>query len=394
MRSYNSNNGYGQNHTLNKTERRARNGNSRRYEQTRSRLSLPNEDIDSANTGPSKREHLEAVAHYLDADGSSALTLQRTNLTPSFSIDERGFVYFARHIFNHLRMLDVHSDQFCSEFEFVVYSLIILRVQQVQRYGVRNIEGVQPSEASDFVAMMTGRSYPKVFDEYFRCLGTVTTNGGFPIDMKLKLEEATDAELTLSGENSETSKSQESAHTRIDLEKLDKLLEHLHLDDFEPLLKRHFPFPAFSTISRGGSINYRGANYTSEDPHFQRPFHFVNVRLLNNVSTYLSFVSGKYQLADITNRAVSMSVPAEYDKVAQIRVRDPSDYCGSVFLTMREAQTAPSTMLAAMFQLYTDDNHDVYPSAYADNGYFALTVVGVHALFEKLAHAYNVKVIV
>lgn len=116
-------------------------------------------------------------------------------------------------------MLNTCTELYCSEFEFLVYSIIILRAQQMTRYGLENIDGTDCTAFKQFLITMEDCTYPKVYDEYFKRLGTVTTKGGFPINMRLTLEKAIKDEPTLTEETREAYNSQVSVHTINDLGK-------------------------------------------------------------------------------------------------------------------------------------------------------------------------------
>ncbi|CCC70466.1 hypothetical protein NCAS_0E03960 [Naumovozyma castellii] len=117
---------------------------------------FPDFFIKSINTNLNKEDALSFVGSRLDLATTSVPVVQRLQLVPAFPIDERGFVNFARLTFQHLQTLDYHADKFCSEFEYVYYSVVMLRAQQVSRYGLNNILNVAPKEAQEFVNMMAG----------------------------------------------------------------------------------------------------------------------------------------------------------------------------------------------------------------------------------------------
>ena len=62
----------------------------------------------------------------------------------------------------------------------------------------------------------------------------------------------------------------------------------------------------------------KGVEYISKDLRFRLSYNFVNVKLLVNLTTCLSFLNGEYQLEAITNTLISSTVAAKHDKVVQI----------------------------------------------------------------------------
>lgn len=187
--------------------------------------------------------------------------------------------------------MDNHSDKFCSKFEFVYYSLVILKAQQVVCYGISNIRNIYPGDAKDFVTMMTGRKYPAVLNEYFKCLGTVTTKGRFPMEMETTFPNADAAQEQTDDVDYDPSVTVDDA--QIDISKLNDTLNVMSTDEFEGTLQSHFTNPVFLTMSRGKPSRYRNVVYSANDPHFVMPFDYINVKLLDNVDGYLSFLSEK-----------------------------------------------------------------------------------------------------
>lgn len=89
---------------------------------------------------------------------SSGFMVQRQKPIESFSIDERGFVKLAKVTYKHLETLYPNSDKYCSELGFVIYSLYILRVQQISGYGLSQVKGAGYIEAQEFVSLLKGES--------------------------------------------------------------------------------------------------------------------------------------------------------------------------------------------------------------------------------------------
>ncbi|CCC70467.1 hypothetical protein NCAS_0E03970 [Naumovozyma castellii] len=184
---------------------------------------------------------------------------------------------------------------------------------------------------------------------------------------------------------------QASPEVSAELGRLDQILNVFDSPVYNSTLKSHFRESIFTTLSRGRSSRYSNMNYSALDPHIRGPFRAVNLRLMNNVESYLSFLSSKFEIETLKSKLTSVPTSAEYDKVAQIRVHDPTDLSKPIFLSMREVQSSPATILAAMFQLYTTSNHSSYPSDYADNKMFGLTInTDIHVLFGKLLQSYNI----
>lgn len=345
-----------------------------------------------SNAKLSKDEVLETIASRLDMSTTSIFEARQHNPTPSITIDERGFVRFAVAVFGCLQSLDSRSDIMCSEIEFVYYSLVILRAQQFSRYGFSNIQDVAYSEVQKFCDMMSGSVYPKVFEEYFKCLGTVTTKGGHPINMTTKIEKSHPVmRYTKSTSQKETTThAQQSAEALADIGRLDEVICNTQsTTTYYSFLKSHFQNPTFTTLSPGSSSRRSHVHYCMLDNHMSKPFDFINTRVLENVSFYLNFLRGNLELSTFESRLIISPVTAEYDKVAQIRVRGPYNTAAPVYLTMREIQSSPSTILAAMFQLYTDDTHGSCPSDFADTEAFGLTIdANIKVLMNKLCLSY------
>lgn len=254
---------------------------------------------------------------------------------PNIKIDERGFVNFARELFKAIERRVWDIQVYCSELEFVYYSVAILRAQQLSRYNSHNVP-YSGGDIFNFVSCMGRRHYPAIFDSYFDCLGMCTIEPYISYEMCLYRDEE---------------EGEKGMSPHVSLSKLNKLLE---VQDnqalYKELMAELFDDDDIVLNSISGhryDKHIRSTVYGSDDKHLPEPFQFVNLEAIRDVEDFIWSINSKIKLTTIP-KDLGMS-PCLYPEVGLIRIDDYDK--GSI--SSRFLLRGKPLMLAAMFQLYT-----------------------------------------
>lgn len=284
------------------------------------------------------------------------LQLDSVTTYPTINIDERGFVNLARELFKSLECRLDDTRMFCSELEFVYYSVTMLRTQQFMRY-VGNSWPYGFPEMIDFIKWMEGRRYPAIFDPYFDCLGT--TNMDFNI------------QYGMCREHKDVEGRQPSTSPYVSLSNLNKLLE---VQDNDTLYKK-----AMTKLYAGDDVDFNSISgyrdkssrpivYRSDDKHMPKPFQFINLEAIRNVGRFMSSLDNKIKISTMKNGIESRT--NIYPEVALIKVGKP-DSCD---LSSRFQFKGKPLLLAALFRLYTDAAEEERPVLLRHHQCFSYTL--------------------
>lgn len=280
----------------------------------------------AVNTGLTKSEATEIINNVLGEKdqlfGSAIDTIDRWYV----QIDDSQFYSFVNAQYDVIKSTFTRWDRYASKIEFLLYMQSILRCHQISRSDMRRLNDDIPFQSlRTFLRKMAEHSYPKVFDEYFKCLGTAVDAASHKISAYIDM---TDESV--------------SVHPDVFIDLLKAAYYQAHpnavpmndenqpatprLVNFETCLayyKTRYPnLEILNQLSVKDAGSYQASLYATSfplldmsdddyDPDENR-FLYFDQKINNDVSTLLRLVNDKIKQVRLQDLSLTVSTATEY----------------------------------------------------------------------------------